>query len=337
MRHPRYTIESQTLDGLPKLAIVEVWDIKSSVKIIAAWKRADHPPITALSMDLFNCKTDYSKSASFVDLERINDEQAAVAPRYRYLEDSADSRQLIVALLNNAVAITDHLRALSLLLVDTPSRLQQNEAAAAAIHAQFANMRGIDANISIAPARLLPGFERIGGTPVFEAELNVWVARRTKTPIQNATLRYLASEHGWESADFHRTCDNVPRLLVIARSTSGYLFGGFTSVGFEIDSGFKSDSSAFLFTLLNPHGLVPTMLASRVGMLHVFGRPYSHASFGLTDDLTFISNCNVEKNSFSDLNGTGSFKDPTGKGSTLFTGAADGKLGIIAEIIAFSV
>jgi hypothetical protein len=182
----------------------------------------------------------------------------------------------------------------------------------------------------------LSGFERIGGTPAFEAKLKEWVVTSTASPMSNVTLRYRATEHGWAAADFHRTCDNVPRLLLIARSTSGHVFGGFTSVGFG-GANFtrKVDDVAFLFTLINPHGIAPTMLptgksgdACAVYQVSIHG-----AIFGGGHDLCFYTNCNTNASSFS--NPGHSYTDSTGKGSALFTGAQ--QLGTMAEIIAYSV
>ena len=183
---------------------------------------------------------------------------------------------------------------------------------------------------------LLPEFETIGGTRAFESDLAAWVLSRTSTPIRNATLRYRASEHGWQGEDFHRTCDNVPRLLIVARSTSGYVFGGFTALGFGGAHGtHKADASAFLFTLINPHGVAPTMLPSKDSNEHAVHQNTSYgALFGSGTDLVFYSKCHIDAGSYSDLGH--SYVDSTGKGGALFTGNKD-SLGKMAEMLAFSV
>jgi hypothetical protein len=146
-------------------------------------------------------------------------------------------------------------------------------------------------------------------------------------------LRYRATEHGWAAADFHRTCDNVPRLVVIARSTSGYVFGGFTAVGFGgPENTWKADASAFLFTLINPHGIAPTMLVSIAGNNNVFQHSVYGAAFGT--GTTFCSNCNTKEGS-NCLPNLPTYKDTTGKGAALFTGSSE--FGTMTEILAFSV
>jgi hypothetical protein len=221
------------------------------------------------------------------------------------------------------------------------------------LHAGFARLAELETTFMIAPkfasppplaiipdvSNLLPGFDRIGGSPTFESALAAWVVARTSTPMHHVALRYRATEHGWTSADFHRTCDHVPRLLVVARSTSGYLFGGFTSVGFGIgaDGTYKADPTAFLFTLVNPHGIAPTMLPSKSDNRHsVYQNASYGASFGSGHDLRLVANCHTSPDSYSALGH--SYTDTAGHGGALFTGSGHPqKLGTIAEILAFCV
>lgn len=165
-------------------------------------------------------------------------------------------------------------------------------------------------------------------------------ANRSRSKASPKSLIFCASEHGWAAKDFHRMCNNVSRLLVIARSTSGYVFGGFTSVGFEdeyeADNIHTSDADAFLFTLINPHGIAPTKLAVKK---HGKSAAICDSDFGAVvgagsngNDLVFVTNCNVNTNSNSKLGG--SYSDSTGKGGALFTGSEI--FGTMAEILAFS-
>lgn len=324
---------SKEVGRLPEFDIYEQWDGESSAKLVGEWARADFPSITKPALDVFNCKVDYSNPATVVNFVLVNEGLAQEAPRYLLLADTAHSRDLVLALLSNAAAITHHLKQASLLLIDTPSRLLVGKDAIAAIHVQLARLHEIEARLPDL-FLMVNGFERIGGTSAFEAKLNVWVATSTSMPMHNVALRYRATEHGWAAADFHLTCDNVPRLLVIARSTSGFLFGGFTSVGFGGANGtYKADAAAFLFTLINPHGIVPTMLAS-IGNAHSLSyQSFLGAYFGLS--VSFNSNCNTMEGSNCNENLHLTYLETTGKGAALFTGAPE--FGTIAEILAFSV
>lgn len=313
--------------------------LRSTVKRVTAWRRAEFPPIKALPIDMFNFKTDYSKSASVADLDRINEAQIAEAPRYRYLADSRETRDLVAALFDNALAITHHLTHASQLLIDSPSRLQQGQAELATAHAAFARLGDLDIKYSPEPMLIGRGFERIGGTAAFDWRLNEWVTERTSTPMRNVVLQYRASEHGWAGADFHRTCDNVPRLLVIARSTTGYVFGGFSAVGFCRGSNGNddiTDAAAFLFTLINPHQIALTMLVCKGDGKAALREDQSRSAMFGHCDLWFSSNCNTATISISVLgNPISKYSDITGKGSKLFTGAY--YLGTMSELLAFRV
>jgi hypothetical protein len=336
VRQPRYTLTTKEVDQLPDYTIAEHWVTESSLKLVAEWKRAESPTIEALPVDLLRCTIDFSKSETVADLERINDGQAAHLSHAGLLADSAQSRTLAGELLENAKAITHHLQRASQLLVDAPSQLAQCEQELACMRTHATRLGQLGASISVASAlTTLPGFERIGGTAPFAAQLAAWVAARTAAPMHNVALQYRATEHGWAAADFHRACDNVPRLLVIARSTSGFVFGGFTSVGFGgANQTGKVDDAAFLFTLINPHGIAPTMLSSKSGDSYAVYQDSSlGAVFGCGFDLRFGNNYNTGTGSYSKLGY--SYTDTTGKGSALFTGAQ--LFGTMAEIIAYSV
>ncbi len=77
-------------------------------------------------------------------------------------------------------------------------------------------------------------------------------------PAQGEPL-FRATVDGFTAAHFHRKCDTKPRVLVIARSAQGHVFGGFSTHpwGFLRHS---TDATAFLFTVINPHGVPPTVL-----------------------------------------------------------------------------
>jgi len=49
-------------------------------------------------------------------------------------------------------------------------------------------------------------------------------------------------------------CNGKPNTLALIKSTTGYIFGGYTSVPWSSSGSgqYKTDSTAFLFTLTNP-------------------------------------------------------------------------------------
>ncbi len=67
---------------------------------------------------------------------------------------------------------------------------------------------------------------------------------------QNWTLIYRASQDGFEAAKFHSKCDKKLNTLIIVKSTSGNVFGGYTEQSWS-GIGFKLDSKSFIFSLIN--------------------------------------------------------------------------------------
>ena len=93
---------------------------------------------------------------------------------------------------------------------------------------------------------------------------------------------YRATTHGFGAAAFHERCDGHARLIVLVRAQEGgWLFGGFTAVGFSPPERQFADPSAFLFSLTNS-----------------LGRPEKLESLGSGNDLCYYS-------SWSAMFGTG--------------------------------
>jgi hypothetical protein len=75
------------------------------------------------------------------------------------------------------------------------------------------------------------------------------------TENQKWSLLYRASEHGFDTADFHANCDNKSKTLTIIKSTNGNIFGGYTDSSWDPTTECRpsSDRNAFLFSLINLH------------------------------------------------------------------------------------
>ncbi|CAF1615415.1 unnamed protein product, partial [Didymodactylos carnosus] len=93
----------------------------------------------------------------------------------------------------------------------------------------------------------------IGGTllnDIHQLELNKFYAKKH----QAWRLIYKATRHGFSASDFHSHCDGKGPTMTIIQSKEGdYLFGGYTAVPWSSKAAFKEDTTAFLFTLTNPH------------------------------------------------------------------------------------
>ncbi|KAJ5073376.1 pep-cterm sorting domain-containing protein [Anaeramoeba ignava] len=73
-------------------------------------------------------------------------------------------------------------------------------------------------------------------------------------------LKYSAKKNGFSAKLFHEMCDNNGKTLVLVRTTDGYVFGGFSDVGWSANLGDKkniTDPNAFIFSLVNPSNSPP--------------------------------------------------------------------------------
>jgi hypothetical protein len=65
-------------------------------------------------------------------------------------------------------------------------------------------------------------------------------------------LLYRGTRDGFSAANFHSKCDGHNNTLTILKANgSSYIFGGFTSISWDSSCQYKSDPSAFLFSLTN--------------------------------------------------------------------------------------
>ena len=69
----------------------------------------------------------------------------------------------------------------------------------------------------------------------------------------NVKLLYQASRDGFDNEAFHAKCDAVSATLIVIKSKNSNIFGGFTSADWSGSGLYKTDSTAFLFSLVNSY------------------------------------------------------------------------------------
>lgn len=139
---------------------------------------------------------------------------------------------------------------------------------------------------------------------------------------QRWILLYKASRDGFDEGSFHALCDNQGPTMTIILSNNNYLFGGYTAIPWTSDNGsYKNDSTAFLFTLTNPHQIPPTKYLIRSGNTQyaVYHHPSYGSTFGSGHDICLANNRDANMTCYSSFSGT--FYDTTGQGNLTFTGA----------------
>ncbi|KAJ5080084.1 pep-cterm sorting domain-containing protein [Anaeramoeba ignava] len=67
-------------------------------------------------------------------------------------------------------------------------------------------------------------------------------------------LGFSAKNDGFNSQNWHKAVDNKGETLIIIKTKENFIFGGFTQVGFNGNSGKIYDSNAFIFSLRNDKG-----------------------------------------------------------------------------------
>lgn len=138
---------------------------------------------------------------------------------------------------------------------------------------------------------------------------------------QRWELIYKASRDGFDANAFHSRCDNKGSTITIIRSNNNYLFGGYATLPWTSQGSYKSDTSAFLFTLINPHAITPTKYVINPTLVQfaVCHHNGTHGStFGGGHDLHVAGASNANNISYTNFPHT--YSDTTGKGNNTFTG-----------------
>lgn len=64
-------------------------------------------------------------------------------------------------------------------------------------------------------------------------------------------LMYRATTDGFLAKDFHRKCDFVANTLTVVKTTTGNIFGGFTTRHWKTKKLTLKDADAFIYSLVN--------------------------------------------------------------------------------------
>ena len=131
-------------------------------------------------------------------------------------------------------------------------------------------------------------------------------------------LLYKATRDGFSAQDFHKKCNNQGETWTIVEEDKGNVFGGYASVSWKGVDGFVGDSSAYVFTLVNPHGIPPIQYKSKNQSKSLHDHNDYLPVFG-SGDLLIHPNSNQNYQSYTRF--PINYEDTTGKGNTTFTGA----------------
>ena len=142
--------------------------------------------------------------------------------------------------------------------------------------------------------------------------------------IENWTLKkwklqYRGSRDGFTAQTFHSLCDHKGEALFIAQDINGFIFGGYTSVGWKSSGNTINDQKAFIFTLRNPHNIPPTKYTLiNSGSYSLYDHVSYLPTFGGGLDMQTSENCNENNSNYFKFPNT--FRDTTGFAGNTFTG-----------------
>jgi hypothetical protein len=138
---------------------------------------------------------------------------------------------------------------------------------------------------------------------------------------QKWTLLYRGSQDGFGVANFHSKCDGYSNTVTVILTTKGFIFGGFTLIGWHLKSEWKADNSkqSFVFSIKNARNGDPKSFPFTNSSQAIYCNSSYGPTFGNGFDIYVANNCNENTNSYTNL-GT-DYRNDTGlNGTEVFTG-----------------
>lgn len=114
-------------------------------------------------------------------------------------------------------------------------------------------------------------------------------------------LLFRASKDGYSSKSFHQNCDGYSNTITILKSDKNRVMGGFTSIAWSTEFGYKRDEAAFLFTLRNEKKLKHHVFKIKSSHYKkaVYHSPDAGPIFGEGFDLFIQNRCNEKPQNIS--------------------------------------
>ena len=139
------------------------------------------------------------------------------------------------------------------------------------------------------------------------------------TGYNNMILIYRGTRDGCGANIFHNKCDNQGPNICLCKNEKDNIFGGYSSISWTSNGGYKPANGNFLFTLTNIHNTSPTKYPNTKNQdKAVYNHPNYGPIFGNGHDLGIYDNYLNNKNSWASLGGA--YPDILGKGNSIFSG-----------------
>ena len=115
---------------------------------------------------------------------------------------------------------------------------------------------------------------------------------------------YQGSRDGFQASNFHFHCDTKPNTLTIVNSTSGNIFGGFTTAEWNPNHPCQYDSKAFIFSLVNMENRTLLFEQTSNDECSICSFKIYGPIFGSGNDIIISDSSNTNTNSCSNLGKT---------------------------------
>ncbi|KAL4224203.1 Interferon-induced protein 44-like [Mactra antiquata] len=132
------------------------------------------------------------------------------------------------------------------------------------------------------------------------AQLETWIGKGSK----QFTLLYAITRDGCNSNTFHQLCDNKGPTVTVLYNQQGSVYGGYTNINWNNDSGYQSDAGAFLFQLKFKNKQKLNKFPSNVDGYCMYSEQSYGPTFGGNHDLHTFSGNIGNSGGYFQLNGS---------------------------------
>jgi hypothetical protein len=136
-------------------------------------------------------------------------------------------------------------------------------------------------------------------------------------------LLYRGSIDGFRASNFHGKCDGKSNTVTLIMTTTGCIFGGFSPIAWDSNSGHKADwqRQSFLFRIKDSRDSPPSIFPISNPSYGIFCDQSFGPVFGNGGEIEVRDNCSQNANSHTNLGGNRSYTNDTGlSGDQVFTG-----------------
>lgn len=113
--------------------------------------------------------------------------------------------------------------------------------------------------------------------------------------IKNINVLFKSSKDGDATSTFHQKCDGKQFTVTLVKTTSNRRFGGFTTIGWDQSSSYKSDRYAFIFSFDNKENY---FVNDASGSNAIYCNSSYGPSFGDGFDFCISNGCKNNTNSY---------------------------------------